>query len=201
MKERIRPVSVGLLALVLALMSACDGGSNLPDPSRSVSLPPLPSRTPIVSGTVSPPAVTRTPTRTPVCPPGRRRRRPRAEPTEAEPTEASEPTESSAPATTATERLTLDGIDDRHQPRHPRFFAGGLSLARTDRIAASVAVGPAGARRDRRHRGVRVPSQIEALSARRCGSSVTGADERAGTTPRGRARPRSPAGPTPSTTP
>ena len=61
--SRTRPSSIALLAIALVLMASCGGGSNLPSASRSLSLPTLPSRTPIPTRTTSPPT-TEAPTRT-----------------------------------------------------------------------------------------------------------------------------------------
>jgi len=58
-----RAPSNALLAVALVLAASCGGGSNLPSASRSVSLPTLPSRTPIPTRTTSPPT-SEAPTRT-----------------------------------------------------------------------------------------------------------------------------------------
>jgi len=59
----IRAPSNAVLAVALVLAASCGGGSNLPSASRSVSLPTLPSRTPIPTRTTSPPT-SEAPTRT-----------------------------------------------------------------------------------------------------------------------------------------
>ena len=99
MRDLRRLRSIGVLAIAVAFLSACEGGSNLPSPTRSVSLPPLPSRTPVVSRTASIPASTKTSTPTP-SPTSASTRTPT--PTSASPkaSTASDPTETSTQATT-----------------------------------------------------------------------------------------------------
>jgi len=117
-----RAPSNALLAVALVLAASCGGGSNLPSASRSVSLPTLPSRTPIPTRTTSPP-ISEAPTRTSTST--------STSSTTSAPTKTSTSTATKTSTSTATSTSTSTSTSTATSPAPQTSVAGSVTLVPT----------------------------------------------------------------------